>query len=84
MAVRDAPSRQAATAPPPVTTPDELSALLNRLGLTTGAAARCTQTPPRTWRRWLDGTQEPLPSAVLLLRLADEVPGVLAWLVERS
>jgi DNA-binding transcriptional regulator YiaG len=67
-----------------VTTPDDLHALLDRLGLTTGAAARLTHTNPRTWRRWLDGTQEPLPAAMLLLWLADEVPGVLAWLVERS
>jgi DNA-binding transcriptional regulator YiaG len=65
-------------------TPTELRALLNRLGLTTGAAARLTRTDPRTFRRWLAGEQDPLPSAILLLQLADEVPGVAAWLAERS
>jgi DNA-binding transcriptional regulator YiaG len=64
--------------------PDELRALLDRLGLTAGAAARLTRTDPRTVRRWLSGEQDPMPAAVLLLQLAEAFPAVLGWLIERS
>jgi DNA-binding transcriptional regulator YiaG len=64
--------------------PDELRALIDRLGLTTGATARLTRTDDRTFRRWLTSKRDPPPAAVLLLQAAEEVPGVLAWLMARD
>jgi hypothetical protein len=63
--------------------PDQFRVLLNRLGLSTEAAARLTHTDPRRFRRWLDGQDNPLPAAVVILQAADEVPGVLDWLRAR-
>lgn len=60
--------------------PLELRVLRDALGLTTGGAALLCGVDDRTFRRWLDGTREPNPSAVRLMQLAEDVPEARAWL----
>ena len=58
----------------------ELRALVGRLDLETGAAARLCHVNPRTFRRWLGGGRDINPCALQLLRVAETVPGALEWL----
>jgi DNA-binding transcriptional regulator YiaG len=65
-------------------TPEALRALLSRLGLTQGQGARLCGVDARTMRRWVCGEREMPGPAERLLRAAEEVPGVLAWLLDQS
>ena len=64
--------------------PGELRALVDRLGLETGLAARLVHVNRRTFRRWLAGTRDADPAAVQLLRAAEAVPGLMDWLMEHK
>ena len=60
----------------------DLSALINRLGLTHSDAARLCGVDPRTMRRWLSGKQDIPPPAERLLRASERDAGLVRWLRE--
>ena len=55
-------------------TPTALRAQLDRLGLTTGAAARLVGVETRTMQRYLAGDREIPEPVVRLLRIAETCP----------
>jgi DNA-binding transcriptional regulator YiaG len=62
--------------------PDQIRALLARLGLTQGAAARLLGIDARTIRKWCGGERGmPEPARRLLLAI-EQVPALRSWLQE--
>ena len=55
-------------------TPTALRAQLDRLGLTTGAAARLVGVETRTMQRYLAGDREIPEPVIRLLRVAETAP----------
>lgn len=56
----------------------ELSARLNRIGITAGQLARASGADLRRAQRWLEGSEDIPPHIDLITRTWEQVPGALA------
>ena len=65
-------------------TPADLRAARTRLNLTQAEFSRALRVERSTVMRWEDGTRAIPEMAVIVLGMVRDVPGALAWLMERG
>lgn len=66
-------------------TPDDIRSFRQSLGLSAGAFARALGVSDGSRiREWESGRKEPHAAVLTIIELADDVPAVRKWLIDRA